>query len=145
MTVVDDLIAVRTLLILKGRAIGKWTDEEGRVCLRQAMMDVCNPRNSASCSAFEDPGWKAFATDFGYDATVKSDPYTERAEALTRDREMFWTLFKYLPIKIQAFIRLSGWDEHGADQLAVYNDKHATDQDILNLIDKALADLGALA
>lgn len=31
MTVVDDLIAVRTLLILKGRAIGKWTDEEGRV------------------------------------------------------------------------------------------------------------------
>ena len=116
MTLADDLIAVRTLLILKGRAVGGLIDDEGRVCLRQAMMTVSRSQ--------------------------KPEPSVHHVDL---DSDMYQALVPYLPAALRAQAEENPYCYFGcSDLLSLFNDMYATDEDILNLIDKALADLGAI-
>lgn len=107
----DDLIALRALLILRGRAVGEWIDADGRVCLVQGIDHMLKQ---------EDP-----------------TEYVERASA------MFTALAPHLPEPYDQFARQDDVSSCGAT-LMIYSDSHADDRDVFNLIDKALAELGAL-
>lgn len=50
-SVADDLVALRTLLILRGRGVGKWVDADGRVCLLQAIAHVVRGNELAAFRA----------------------------------------------------------------------------------------------
>ncbi|ABM16724.1 DUF6197 family protein [Mycolicibacterium vanbaalenii] len=126
--VAEDLVGVRALLILRGRAVGSFCDDDGRLCLRQAMIEVSN----APSTTLGDGG-----THIGMRPRVE--------EAAARDSAMHRELVRHLPQGLQELPGRLVYHPQGLDVLACFNDEPATcDEDVLDLIDKALADLGAL-
>lgn len=126
MTVADDLIAVRTLLILQGRAVGALKDDEGKVCLRQAMRTVTgDPRRYTGV-----------------------DPEHEGDAAFWRDKAMHEALLRHLP---EGVLAAHAKDDHyslnpNESALAAFNDSQSvTDQDVFDLIEKAIANEGGMA
>lgn len=136
MTITDDLIAVRTLLILRGRAVGKWEDDDGRVCLRQAMKQVS--RTASEPSILDDPGLKTCI-----ESEEEYEYWLHHNSARARDVQMHHALTKYLPEELLRKWQINRY--YAAGPLSAFNDDLAqSDQDIFDLINKALADLGAL-
>lgn len=137
---IDDLMAVRMLLMLNGRAVGQLTDDEGQSCLRQTMFNVLRGSRPSAHHIFEDPGLKQYDEQYYADDPYWSDEFVEQQ---ARDALMYFTLFEYLPEDFKERFRGKPLDRAGCcDALAQYNDSH-DDQDVLDLINKALADLGA--
>ena len=127
MSVDDDLIALRTLLILRGRAMGRLEDG-GNVCLRQGMQLV-------SGMADRDLVRQYRAT---YSRSYPPIPFS-------RDKAMHDALVEYLPANLRAEPEMLVYSPDPNNSiLAHFNDLVDTrDEDVLGLIDKALADLGA--
>lgn len=139
MDVADDLIAVRTLLILQGRARGTLKADDGRVCLRQAMLTVSISGNDIG--VFEDPQSKLLDDE--------ADWYQPLVAAYARDVAMFNELLKHVP-SYPGYPPTFGTgllpklpNETGCDVLGAFNDS-VTDDVIFSLIEKTLADLGAI-
>lgn len=116
MAVADDLIAVRTLLILRGRAVGDWEDNHGRLCVGHAISYVARHDGAAQ---------------------------HQMADALIEhlDPKMVARATRAIKREVPGATEDTYW----LGIIAVYNDQIAEDdQDVFDLIDKALAELGAL-
>lgn len=123
MTVADDLKAVRALLVQKGRARRMLTDNDGKVCLRQAMIETVGYKHIRSYHA----EW------------VFKTPVPHQ---IIRDLEMQTALAKHVPAEYIFESADTAYILHMA--LTMFNDDTPHDEVILDLIDKALADLGEL-